>query len=177
MSKSPRAKTTAQPLIVPQSRREAETVMHQIGQAQRRLTRLETEMDDAIAALKSRHADLALPLRSAIVQSTDGLRIWAEANRAALTEGGKVKTAQLATGRLIWRSRPASVRLMGKVDLVIARCKAMGLTQFVRMTESVNKEAMLAEKAVAGQVPGVIIGSEGEDFEAVPDEAETGSTP
>ena len=176
-AKTGAAKTTSQPLAVPQDRREAETFMLEIGQHQRHLTRLETGMDDAIAKIKAAHAALAVPITTDIALLTDGLRIWAEANRAALTDNHKVKSAQLATGKILWRSRPASVRLSGKIDIILARLKAMGLNQFVRTSETINKEAMLAEKTVAASVPGVSIGSEGEDFEAVPDEAEIGAAP
>lgn len=166
-----KTKTMGANLPVPQSREEAATMVRAIGDVSRERTRLETQMNDEIAAAKEEYEKAAAPLDEALKEKTEGLRIWAEANRSQLTGGDKTKTVDLGTGILKWRLRPPSVRL-SKVEELIERLKKLGLQRFVRTKEEVNREAMQAEPDVARQVAGVSIGSAGEDFIVEPFEAE-----
>jgi len=165
-----RSKTHGANLPVPQSRDEAAATVTAIGNLNRELARLETGMNDALAQVKTRFEAMAEPHRTAVTEKTERLKIWAEANRQALTGGDKTKTVDLGTGLLKWRLRPPAVRL-SKVDDVIERLKTLGLARFLRTKEEVNKEAMQAEPEVARTVAGVSIGSAGEDFIVEPFEA------
>lgn len=158
-------------LPVPQSRDDAAKALREIGEINRRITRIEAGLNDRLAKLKEAAEAEAQPLRDAVEAKLEGLKVWAEANRSALTGGDKTKTVDLGTGVVKWRQRPASVTIR-KVEDVIARLKSLGLERFIRTKEEVNKEAMLAEKAIAATVAGVSIGSEGEDFLAEPLEIE-----
>ena len=169
MSKKTRMRAANLP--VPQSREEAAAMLQQIGTLNRQRARLEADMNDAIAAIKEQAEAQAQPLRDQAEAALEGLKLWAEANRQTLTDGGKVKFADLGTGRISWRFRPPSVRLT-KVEAVLEALKRLGLTRFIRTREEPSKEAMLAEPDTARTVPGVNIGTEGEDFLVEPFEVE-----
>lgn len=166
-----KTKTIGANLPVPQSRDEASYWVYTIGEANRQIARIEADMNDRIAALKADAEKQAQPLKDQVVAGTEGLKVWAEANRDALTGGGKSKTADLGTGKISWRLRPASVRITG-VDRVIEAIKKLGFSAFLRTKEEVNKEAMLADPERARMIAGISIGSEGEDFIVEPFEAD-----
>ncbi|MCX1853849.1 host-nuclease inhibitor Gam family protein, partial [Escherichia coli] len=102
-----------------------------------------------------------------------GVQGWCEANRDELTNGGKVKTANLVTGDVSWRVRPPSVSIRG-MDAVMETLERLGLQRFIRTKQEINKEAILLEpKAVAG-VAGITVKSGIEDFSIIPFEQEAG---
>lgn len=166
-----KTKTFGINLPVPQTRDDAAETLRMIGETGRQVARIEADMNDKIVLIKDEAEKLAAPLKEQVTARTEGLKVWAEANRDALTNGNKTKTADLGTGKISWRSRPPSVRITG-VDLVIETIKKLGFTVFLRTKEEVNKEALLADPDKAKLVKGVAIGSEGEDFIAEPFEAE-----
>lgn len=166
-----RTKTRGANLPVPQTREEAADAVLRIGELGRDLARREADMNDALARIKQQCEEAAQPARDERDALTEGLKTWAEANRAALTNGNKVKFALLGTGRILWRLRPAKVSAPKDQSAVIEILKRLGLQRFVRVREEVNREAMLAEPDVARTVAGIRIGSEGEDFVVEPFEA------
>jgi len=166
-----KAKTRGANVPVPQSREEAAKFIHDIGAAQREIARIEADMNDEIALAKKTAEANALPFRSQIEELTDGLRTWAEANRAALTDNGKRKHAELGTGRIEWRFAPPRVTIKG-VEEVIARIRTLGLGVFLRERVEIDKEAMLREPEKARLIAGVAIGTAGENFTVEPFEAE-----
>ncbi|MEN5083709.1 host-nuclease inhibitor Gam family protein [Bosea sp. TWI1241] len=165
-----RTKTIGANLPVPQNRDDAARAVREIGDDRRRLARLEADMNDRIAKLKQQYEQQAEPVRERISGATEGLKMWAEANRAALTGGDKTKTVDLGTGEVKWRLRPPSVRVT-KLDDVLKRLRDLGLSKFIRVKEEVNKDALLAEPDAARTVAGISIGSPGEDFIVEPFEA------
>jgi len=166
-----KTKTLGVNLPVPQNRDDAAAAIRQIGEKNREIARIEANMNDRLAVIKEESEVLAAPLKDDVVGLTEGLKVWAEANRAALTNGGKVKSADLGTGKINWRLRPAKVTLR-EVEKIIERLKALGKQKFLRTKEEVNKEAMLDAPDEARMIAGVSIGSEGEDFVVEPFEAE-----
>ncbi|MFZ1680955.1 MAG: host-nuclease inhibitor Gam family protein [Rhizobiaceae bacterium] len=170
-----RSKIHGANLRVPQNADEAAAMIRRVGEANREAARIQLDLSDRTSSLKEEAENKARPLKDEAAALTEGLKMWAEANRLALTGGGKVKFADLGTGKILWRSRPAKVSLRGKLDDIVQRLKELGLQRFVRVSEEVNKEAMLAEKDVARSVAGVAIASEGEDFVVEPHETELSS--
>jgi len=157
-----KTKTTAAPAA--QSREEVEQLIDQIGVNQRELQRLEADLGDETARLKACAETKALPLKQAIIDAQDRVARFCEANRDGLTRAGKTKTVEFTTGKVSWRHRPPSVTLR-KVETILAFLKAAkGGKGFIRVKEEVNKEALLAAPQFAATVPGVTIGSAGEDF-------------
>ena len=169
-SKVTRLKKAAASCQIPQSREECTDYIAQIGMLQRQRDRIAADMNDRIAAIKQEYEEKAKPLADNISSYTSGIQIWCEANREAITNGGKVKTANLASGEVKWRTRPPKVGLRG-IENIIEAFKRLGLHRFLRIKEEVNKEALLAEPEVATTVPGVTI-TQGEDFVIVPFETE-----
>jgi phage host-nuclease inhibitor protein Gam len=165
-----KGKTTAR-IVVPQSRAEAEAWVKQIGEHRREVVRIETVMNDLIAIIKAEHEERAQPYRDDIETLIDGLQAWAVANRDELTGNGKRQSAELATGLISWRKQPPKVTIR-RTEAVIEALKKLGLARVIRTKEEVKKEAMLEDKEAARLVPGVTIGSDGEEFAVEPFEAE-----
>ena len=165
-----RIKSAAAAVDVPQSRESAASAIAAIGIASREMTRIQAEMNDALAEIKEAYEREAEPYRLKIDALTNGLQIYCEANRAGLTQNGKVKTAALPTGEVLWRLRPPSVRITG-AEAVLDALRRLGLKRFIREKEEVNKDAILNEPEAVAHVPGIAI-SQGEDFVVVPFEAE-----
>ncbi|EOV0745471.1 TPA: host-nuclease inhibitor protein Gam, partial [Escherichia coli] len=130
-------------------------------------------MNDAIAEITEKFAARIAPIKTDIETLSKGVQGWCEANRDELTNGGKVKTANLVTGDVSWRVRPPSVSIRG-MDAVMETLERLGLQRFIRTKQEINKEAILLEpKAVAG-VAGITVKSGIEDFSIIPFEQEAG---
>ncbi|MCI5242020.1 host-nuclease inhibitor protein Gam [Escherichia coli] len=158
---------------MPQNRDAVITDIKRIGDLQREASRLETEMNDAIAEITEKFAARIAPIKTDIETLSKGVQGWCEANRNELTNGGKVKTANLVTGDVSWRVRPPSVSIRG-MDAVMETLERLGLQRFIRTKQEINKEAILLEpKAVAG-VAGITVKSGIEDFSIIPFEQEAG---
>ncbi|HEY9212088.1 MAG TPA: host-nuclease inhibitor Gam family protein [Ancylobacter sp.] len=171
-----KAKTFGVNLPVPQSTEEATTAIADIGALNREIGRIDADANDKIAAISKETADKVLPLQERVTALTEGLKVWAEAHRLALTNGGKVKFSNLITGVISWRNLPPKVSLR-KVEDVITSIQKMGLSKkFLRTKLEVDKEAMLKEPEKARTVQGVTIGSAGEEFIVEPFEVDTTGT-
>jgi phage host-nuclease inhibitor protein Gam len=166
MTKPKRLKTAAQAHTA-QSRDEVAALIRQIGDTQRDLARRQAAMNDAIAAVTADHQPTIAAMNDAIARHQAAVQTWCEAHRDELTQGGKVKTANLVTGEVQWRQRPPSVRIIG-ADTVIDTLESLGLAACIRVNREINKEAILANpKAVAG-VAGIHISQGVEDFVITP---------
>jgi phage host-nuclease inhibitor protein Gam len=161
---SKKTKTPATLLPVPQNDEEAANAIARIGECEREITRIRDRLSADVDLAKGRASDEASPYQAKVIELTRGLQVYADANRQRLTEGGKTKTVELMTGKMSWRTRPASVKLAGKIDEIVDRIKALNLLQFIRTKEEVNKEAMISNPAIANTIAGVRVASAGEDF-------------
>lgn len=166
-----RIKSSAAAVDVPQSRESAAAAIAAIGVASREIKRIEAEMNDALAEIKEAYERDAEPYRLLIGERTVGLQIYAEANRAALTNNHKVKTVEFTSGQIVWRMNPPSVRLTDTEENVIAACEAADLREFVRYTPTLNREAIKGAPDIARNIPGLKIG-QSEAFVVVPFEVE-----
>ncbi len=166
-----RIKSAAVAVDVPQNREAAAAAIAAIGIASRELLRIGATMNDALAACKESYEKEAEPYRLKIQSLTDGVRIYAEANRAVLTNGYKVKTVALTSGEITWRMNPPSVRLTDTEENVIAALENANLSEFVRYTPTLNREAIKASPDEVINIPGLRIG-QSEAFVVTPFEAE-----
>ena len=155
---------------VPQDAQEASAAVAEIGAATRELRHIEADMNEALAKIKEQFEIAAAVPRARIDILTKAVQIWAEANRDALTQHGKVKTHDLPAGQICWRTRPPSVRVTG-VDAVLDFLRRLGLSRFIRTKEEINREAILNEPEAVSFVPGISI-SQAEDFVVSPFEIE-----
>jgi phage host-nuclease inhibitor protein Gam len=153
-----------------QTKEETMEAIRILGDVQRHLTRIETEMNDAIAEITSARKTEIESLKTRCETLVNGIQTWCEANRGELCKNGS-KTANLITGEVSWRFRPASVGIRA-ADKVIETLRNLGLSRFIRSKDEINKEAILADpKAVSGIV-GITINSGLEDFAVTPFEQE-----
>ncbi len=159
-------------IAVPQTREIAAADIRKIGDLQRDLQRTTANMNDKIATITANYQPLLEALTSQIKLLQDGVQAYCEAHRDELTDGGKVKTANLITGEVQWRQRPPSVRVTG-AESVIDFLKRLGLDRFIRNKEEVNKEAILNEPEAVKGVAGISLVTGVEDFVIAPFEQET----
>lgn len=163
MAKPTRKKAPALP--VPRTQAEAEHLLARIGELQREIGRIEADMNDRLAAVKAEHEEAAGPLNLEIETVFSALHAWAEANRDMLCPG-RLKTAKLASGEISWRTTPPSVRI-AQPDVVMERLKGMGLHDFIRVREEVDKTRILAEPQRVDAVKGISL-VQREEFVAKP---------
>lgn len=153
-----------------QSKDQTIEAIRALGDAQRELTRVETHINDQIAAITDARKGEIDALKQRIDTLVDGIQLWCEAHRSELLAGGG-KTANLITGQVIWRQRPPSVSIRS-VDKVLETLRALGLGRFIRNKEEPNKEAMLAEPQSVSGIAGITIVTGVEDFVIEPFEIE-----
>ena len=161
-----RMKTPAITVPAPQNIQEATALMRQLGELDSQIKRIEADLNDAIGALKEKAGTEVDPLKQRIKEITTAMQAWASANRNSLTEGGKRKSFQLATGWIMWRNRPPSVGVRGK-ESVIQVLLERGLERFLHTTYEINKEAILAAEdrvEITSQVRGLTLKTGIEDF-------------
>ena len=154
-----------------QTRDEVEVAIKEIGDLNRELERLAIEQNDKLAAITEEYAPLMNEVKEKLAPKQDAVQAWCESRRDELTQNGKTKTGTFNTGEVQWRQRPPSVGIRG-VDSVLDSLKMRGFTQFIRIKEEINKEAMLNEPDTAASVPGVTIKTGVEDFVITPFEQE-----
>ena len=165
-----RIKAKAQ-VDVPQTRGEVAADIRAIGDLQREMQRETAYMNDQIAEVTHKFQPKIDALNEKIKGLQEGVQAFCEANREELTNGGKVKTANLVTGEVQWRQRPPSVSVRG-AEAVIETLKRLGLGKFVRTKEEVNKEAILNDPEEVKGVSGIAINTGIEDFVIMPFEQE-----
>ncbi|ATO34613.1 host-nuclease inhibitor protein Gam [Dickeya dianthicola] len=156
---------------VAQTKDEVIAGIKQLGDIQRELIRVETEMNDSIAEITASHSPTIEQLKAKMEELQSGIQTWCEAHRDELTNGGKVKFANLTTGEVQWRNRPPSVSIRG-VESVIEFLKRQKLSRFIRVKEEINKDAILNEPTAVKNIPGITIKKDVEDFSIIPFEQE-----
>lgn len=130
-------------LNVPQTKEEAAARVADMGVLLREFERLRADMNDSIAEITRVAQPMLEELTQKIEAHRAGVQVWCEANRDALTNGGKTKTANLVTGEVAWRIDPPSVRVTN-AEVVITTLGQLQLDHYVRTMREVNKEAILA---------------------------------
>lgn len=155
---------------VPQHKDEAVAYVKLIGDLQRDRQRIKADLDDQIVRLREAAQARLTPIEEEITSISSGVHTWAEANRDRLTNNGKIKTANLLTGELRWRTTPPACKLV-RVKEALEELLAKGLKRFIRTKEEVNKEAILADPEAVRECRWIEI-TQGEEFVIVPFETE-----
>lgn len=151
-------KTQAQ-ACVPADRDACAAQITEIGRLQREHEVMSAQMNDAIAQITDKFAPELSARSLRIKELSAGVQTWCEANRPALTDNNKVKYHDFLTGQVNWRTGLASVRVTG-ADAVIKTLKALGLVEFVRTKEEVDKEAILANASAAEKLTATAVAAE-----------------
>lgn len=165
-----RVKAPAAAHPVPQSREQAIAAIAEIGRRQRERARIQAKMNDRLAVIREEFERQAAPHADAIRGLSAGVQTWCEANRDALTDGGKVKTASLASGEVRWRMTPPKVSVRA-IDVVLDLLRSRGLTRFIRTKEELARDAILAEPEAVDGIPGIRI-EQREEFVVIPFETD-----
>ena len=153
---------------MPKSKEEADGLIQEIGRMQTEGEALKAAMKSRIAEVRQGYQARLEEIASGIDRRTETLEAWAAVHRDALTNGGRVKWARLPSGRILWRNRPPGVTLRGVADVIAAIKEARLSKKFLRLKEEINKNAMLDDPERAARLPGVTIGSGGEEFVVEP---------
>ena len=168
------AKKKAPTIAVPQSDAAADALLKEYGDEFNLLVAHEAVMNAQLADAKASFERVAQPHQERLKTIFEQLQAWGAAHRDRLTDDGKSKTVLLPAGSIGWRNRPPSVRWKKgfKAEDIVEAIKKYGLRRFIRTKEEPNKERMLEEPDVAAKIPGVVIGSAGEEFYISPFGAE-----
>ena len=162
-----RTKRKAETVAAARDQAEAETFIARIGELQRALLLEQAALAESVARAKEAAATNTATLQAECDTLLRGVQIWAEANRHALTDGGKRKTVSLAAGVIAWRMSPPAVRIKN-AEAVLAHLLQHEMEEFLRRKVEIDKAAMLSMAAVAVDIPGVTIASSGEEFVVEP---------
>ncbi len=152
---------------VAQTRDQTADEIKQLGDVQRMMARELADMNDKLAAITKAHQPALEALTAEIEALQASIQGWCEAHRYDLTNGGKVKTANLVTGKIQWRQRPPSVRVREQ-EMVIKTLFKLGLDRFLHVKPEINKEAVLADPEAVSGIAGLSIQTGVEDFVITP---------
>lgn len=158
-----RTKRKAETVPAARDRDEAARFVARIGELDRDIALQEAALAEAYAQAKATTAATVAQHDAERNALTRGVQIWAEANRHALTDGGKSKTVDLGTGTVAWRQGRPSVSIKGAKE-VLQQLIDEGREEFLRRKVEIDKAAMLAMPDAANAIPGVRVGSDGEEF-------------
>jgi phage host-nuclease inhibitor protein Gam len=168
MTKKIKAPLPAPPPLT--SDQEATEAVRRIGELQRTIERVKADVETTVAELIEVAKKSIAPTEQELQGKLSALQVYCTLHRARLTNN-RTKTIDFLTGKVSWRSRPASVsvpKAKDKLAELIARIKTLGFAQFLRTKEEIDKEAMLKEPETAKSIAGVRIKSAGEDFAVEP---------
>ncbi|HGJ5878442.1 MAG TPA: host-nuclease inhibitor Gam family protein [Arsenophonus nasoniae] len=160
----------------PQTREQVMDDIKRLGDIQREMTRLETQINDEIARLTHQHAADIEAMKARITLLQKGIQTWCDANREGLTQNGKTKTVNLITGEVSWRNRPPSVSLKGMDDILQA-LEENGQHHCIIRKAQVDKNALLKNQDTIRplNIRGITFHHQLEDFIITPFEQEVTS--
>lgn len=148
------SKTVA--LRVPQTIEAADKDVQKMGELERKIATINTTLGEDISQLQEDAAEKLQPLEAEKEKLHNGVQAFAEANRDALTDGGRTKTVKLLGGGVLkWRLTPPRLNVTGTAVRIIATLKRRGLSEFVRVKEELDKEALLARPDVVKKIRGL----------------------
>jgi phage host-nuclease inhibitor protein Gam len=169
-----RVKAPALKVAAPADADQAAVMVARIGDIVRDLALSEAAMNETISRLKLSTGATMAPLTAEMKKLYAGIQVWAEANRAELTRDWRTKTVKLSTGELAWRNLPPRVQIKSE-ETVLGLLESMGLKTFLRTRTEIDRDAIRANPDVARTVPGITIGSAGEEFIVSPATEEVGA--
>jgi phage host-nuclease inhibitor protein Gam len=159
----------------PQDRDQCAQAIADYGRLRRNRDRLMAEMNDKITAITEQYQQQIDEHNESLELRLKAIQVYCEAHRDELTNGQRVKFANLVTGQVEWRKAPDSVSAPCGEGLtpVLALLKEKGLTRFIRVKEEINKEAILLDRNAVKGIPGIRINIGKEEFSVTPFEVET----
>jgi len=136
---------------VPANLSEVNALLFKIGECERDLATIKTNLEADVAEARSNAEEAAAPLQEEHKQYVKALLTYASQNRKTLLVGDK-KSLVLTGGEFGWRLPPTKVTYAkGGAEQVIKNLEAMKLTQYLRYITEVDREALLRDRpAVSG---------------------------
>lgn len=135
-------------IIAPASLAEVNKDLFRLGSVDRLIASIENTFAEEVARLR-KAADAKLA--SLVTEREDlmtGINLFADANRASILEADK-KSVELSAGVIGWRFSPTKVEFgRGGAEKALATIKGLELKKFIRVKESVDKEALLRDRPV-----------------------------
>lgn len=136
-----RRKVTAAPVLADWAA--VDGALRDIRECEHALTELGVDRDRRIDNIKEEYSKMALPLQNRIKKLEADVKAYADAHRAELT--GKSRT--LNFGTVGYRISSRLILPASKAAEAIATLKALGRTEFVRTTETLDRAALLRQPA------------------------------
>ena len=157
-----------------QTKEEVDDSIRRIGELQRERSRIETEMNDELAAVKKSYEQKAEKPTEELRVRLASVQAWCESRRTTLTAASK--TAKFSMGEVSWRKRPPKVSIR-ETEAVIQVLQTNGLERFLRRKVEIDRTAILREPDVAASVKGITVFQRWRGFfdPALRDEAGGGS--
>jgi phage host-nuclease inhibitor protein Gam len=157
----------------PKNKSEAQQYLAQMGDLRREVDLIQAGMEERIAQIRAEAELAGWPLADKYTGLEEAVAVWAELNRAELTDNGKRQEVNLGNGFIKWRLLPPSVKPPRDLEKLFATIEMFAEDDpdywlFIRTKREVNKEAMAEYKEKALKLPGVKIGSEGETLTITP---------
>lgn len=139
-----------QVIKVPKDQSQLAEFLSTIGEAQREIEKVESNLNDKIEKLKTEALEKTKPYEDIITEISEGIYIFAQSHRPELTEDLKKKTVEFVTGTLRWQMTPPAVNIKDEKKAV-QELEEQGLEEFIRTIKEVNKEAILRKpKSIVG---------------------------
>jgi phage host-nuclease inhibitor protein Gam len=146
------ARKTSPLALVPASLAEANAVLEQIGELTHQIETVTQDLEAKVAQLRAEANTVAAPLEKRLKLLMASVEAYATLHRAAILPKDK-KSLVLPAGEIGWRLPPARVSLCrGGEAKAIETIEDLGLTEFIRSTPSLDKEALLRDRPV---IPGI----------------------
>ena len=151
-------KAKPSPPAVPSTLQEVEVMERRIAELAGEIEAAKAQAEAEKARIDSELKSRVDPLRDSALALVAQVYAYAETNRAALTEGGKSKTAHLgSSGRVEWEMSPAAVKIRGEAKL-LETLKSLGPQEFLRYPPpEIDRDAMLKDQERAKLLTGVTI--------------------
>lgn len=157
-SKPRKAKTE---IPVPKNLDEVERFTQEVARCERQIDVIANSLSNEVARLTQEAYEQAAILAAKSDSLFAGIYAYSTAHRDELTADGK-KSVDLASGTISWRISPKAVQFpKGKTQAIIEQIKTLGLQkEFLRVKESIDKEAMLKDPNKALSIAGIKITQE-----------------
>jgi phage host-nuclease inhibitor protein Gam len=136
---------------VPANLSEANTVLFRVSALSRSVLAIEADYVKQVTELRKAVDAKVAPLVLEREQISLGLQIFAGAHRETLLVQDE-KTVRLSGGSFGWRFTPPKVTLgRGGEEKALANLRELELTDYIRIKESLDKEALLRDRpSIAG---------------------------
>lgn len=145
------AKKPRRTVPVPASLAEANHSLFRLGALDRAVAAIESGLEEEIARLRKEAEEKSAPLLAEHADLATGLEVFARANRETLLARDK-KSVRTSAGVFGWRTTPFKVEFLRGADKVLAAIKKLKLKKYIRVTESIDKKALLKDRPVIAGV-------------------------